>query len=267
MAEQLMNGLPRAKATEEANKLRAAGASVQDINNKLLGYGRWKDKKGKIQTYKAKDQGHGKITFRVAKDLQSEKNKEEGKRQSDLKISSQHLNKNQLTIAAAIQAANRKKGQQTDHKIERQTSGQAIRQLQRELKLGLITPKELQTKLKELQKKGIGNDPKNLQPLSGKENRSKAKEVKAKNKALEKLEKKNLSNRYGNLTFKQLFGKESNKGKNSSMKVKGSKTSGDVIKTSNDTMQINNFIDMKSLAPYTQEHVVPGGRVAPIKYI
>jgi hypothetical protein len=51
------------------------------------------------------------------------------------------------------------------------------------------------------------------------------------------------------------------------MKVKGSKTSGDVIKTSNDTMQINNFIDMKSLAPYTQEHVVPGGRVAPIKYI
>lgn len=263
MAEMLMNGLPKAEATAKANKLKAAGHSTQDINNKLLGYGRWKDKEGKVQTYKAKDQGHGKITFRIAKDLQGEKNREENKRLSDLKVSSKHLTPNQLTIASAIKAKNRGQGKQTDHKIERQESGQAIRQLQRELKLGLITPLQLKNKLKALQNKGIGDDPKNLQSLSGEKNREKAQQVKSKNKALQKLEQKNLSKRYGNLTFKQLFGN----GKNGTMKINGSKTSGKVIETKNDAMQINNFIDMQDLAPMTRSHTVPGGRVMPIKYI
>ena len=192
-------------ATAEANRLRAEGASVQDINNKLLGYGVWTDKNGKTEIYKAKDQGHGKIAFRKYKDLQNEKNKEESKRQSDLKLSNKHLKKNQLTVAAGIKAKNKAKGLQTDHKIERQTSGQIIRQLKKEQKLGLITKEELKTQLKIVQDYGIGDDPKNLQGKSGKDNRQKAREVKAKNNALKKMEQKNLSKRYGNLNFQQLF--------------------------------------------------------------
>ena len=202
---QLFNRMSKDLATAEANRLRAEGASVQDINNKLLGYGVWTDKDGKTEIYKAKDQGHGKITFRKYKDLQGEKNKEENKRQSDFKLSNKHLKKNQLAVAAGIKSANKKEGLQTDHKIERQTSGKAIRQLRKEEKLGLITKEELKNQLKIVQNYGIGDDPKNLQSLSGEENRQKAREVKAKNKALEKLEKQNLSKRYGNLNFQQLF--------------------------------------------------------------
>ena len=131
--------------------------------------------------------------------------KEESKRQSDLKLSNKHLNKNQLTVAARIKAENKAKGIQTDHKIERQESGQAIRQLNKEQQLGLITKEELKNQLKIIQNYGIGDDPKNLEGKSGKENRQKAREVKDKNKGLEKLEKKNLSKRYGKLNFQQLF--------------------------------------------------------------
>jgi hypothetical protein len=172
-------------ATAEANRLRAEGASVQDINNKLLGYGVWTDKNGKTEIYKAYNQGGNVIQFKKYDQIKSSKNKEESKRQSDLKLSNKHLNKNQLTVAAGIKAENKAKGLQTDHKIERQTSGQIIRQLKREQQLGLITKKELKTQLKIVQDYGIGDDPKNLQGKSGKDNRQKAKDVKAKNKSLE----------------------------------------------------------------------------------
>ena len=202
---QLFNRMSKELATAEANRLRAEGASVQEINNTLLGYGVWTDKNGKTEIYKAKDQGHGKIRFRKAGDLQNEKNKEESKRQSDLKLSNKHLNKNQLTVAARIKAENKAKGIDTDHKIERQESGPAIRQLKKEQQLGLISKEELKNQLKIVQDKGIGDDPKNLEGKSGKENRQKARDVKAKNKGLEKLEKQNLSKRYGKFNFEQLF--------------------------------------------------------------
>ena len=212
---QLFNRMSKADATAEANRLRAEGASVQDINNKLLGYGVWTDKNGKTQIYKAYNQGNDVIQFKKYDQIKSSKKKEEKGRQSDLKLSNGHLNKNQLTVAARIKAENKAKGIQTDHKIERQTSGQVIRQLQKEQELGLITKQELKNQLKIVQSYGIGDDPKNLQGKSGAENRQKAREVKAKNKGLRKLEKQNLSKRYGNLTFEQLFinGKNDN-GKN-----------------------------------------------------
>ena len=203
---QLFTRMSKADATAEANRLRANGASVQDINNKLLGYGVWTNKNGKTEIYKAYNQGKNKIQFKVANQIRSSKNKEETKRQSDLKLSNKHLKKNQLAIANAIKTANRAKGLQTDHIIERQTSGQVIRQLQKEQKLGLITQQELKNQLKIVQSYGIGDDPKNLQGKSGSENRQKADEVKAKNKSLRNAEKRNLSKRYGKLTFKQLFG-------------------------------------------------------------
>ena len=59
-----MNGLPRADATAEANKLRQAGKTTEQINNKLLGYGRWKNKDGKMSDFKAYDQGGGKMVFK-----------------------------------------------------------------------------------------------------------------------------------------------------------------------------------------------------------
>jgi hypothetical protein len=203
-------------ATAEANRLRAEGASVQDINNKLIGYGVWTDKNGKAQIYKAYNQGGDVIQFKKYDQIKSSKKKEENKRQSDLKLSNKHLNKDQLTVAARIKAENKAKGLQTDHKIEvKQESGPAIKQAKREQQLGLITKKELKNQLKIIQDKGIGDDPVNLEGKQGEKNRQKAKDVKAKNKGLRKLEKQNLSKRYGNLNFQQLFinGKNGN-GKN-----------------------------------------------------
>ena len=195
-------------ATAEANRLRAEGASVQDINNKLLGYGVWTDKNGKTEIYKAYNQGGNVIQFKKYDQIKSSKKKEESKRQSDLKLSNKHLKKNQLTVAAGIKAENKAKGLQTDHKIEvKQESGPAIRQAKREQQLGLISKKELKNQLKVIQSYGIGDDPKNLEGLSSEVNGQKKDEVRAKNKSLKNAEKNNLSKRYGNKTFKQLFGK------------------------------------------------------------
>ena len=82
-----------------------------------------------------------------------------------------------------------------------------IKQLNRELQLGLINKKEHKNELLKLRKRGIGDDPKNFQPLTGKENSAKRSEVDRKNKALQKLEKTKLSDRYARkgMNYKLLF--------------------------------------------------------------
>tara|TARA_R100000734_G_C3290205_1_gene82145 strand:+ start:153 stop:923 length:771 start_codon:yes stop_codon:yes gene_type:complete len=249
--------MSRADATAEANRLRANGASVQEINNKLLGFGVWTDKNGKTEIYKAYNQGNNKIQFKVANQIRSTKNKEETKRQSDLKLSNKHLKKNQLAIAEAIKTANKAKGLQTDHIIERQTSGPVIRQLQKEQKLGLITKQELKNQLKIVQSYGIGDDPQNLQGKSAPENKQKADEVKAKNKSLMNAEKKNLSKRYGKLTFKQLFSNKNGKngnGKNGNGKNGNGRSSFKAINgrtKSTDGLEVEELFESKThLSPF-----------------
>lgn len=140
----------------------------------------------------------------------SSKTAERNLRNENLKISSSHLSKDELAKFKNEALKINKQGLQADHVLEAQTTGPMIRQLNDELKAGLITKAEYLKRLELLQKQGIGNDPKNLQKLSGKENTLKAREVTKKNKALENLEKKNLSSRYGRLKFSDIFKNKTN---------------------------------------------------------
>ena len=135
----------------------------------------------------------------------SSKTAERNLRNDNLNISSSHLSKNQLAKFKNQAAIINKQGFQADHVLEAQTTGPMIKQLNYELKAGLITKAEYVKRLALLKKQGICNDPKNLQKLSGKDNTLKAREVTRKNKALENLEKTNLSNRYGRLKFSDIF--------------------------------------------------------------
>ncbi len=140
-------------------------------------------------------------------------------RNENLKISSKHLTPEQLAKFKRTAALMNQAGFQADHVWEAQETGPMLRQLNYELQTGRITRAEYVKRLQLLRKQGIGNDPKNLQKLSGKDNTLKANEVIKKNKALEKLEKQNLSDRYksngnggnggngGKVTFKDIFPK------------------------------------------------------------
>ena len=128
-------------------------------------------------------------------------------RNTNLKLSNEHLTKSQLEQTRKLQLAMNKAGFQADHKLEVQTTGPMIQQLKNELKLGLLDKKQYQNELLKLRKRGIGDDPKNFQKLTGKENSAKRSQVDAKNKALERLEQKQLSERYAKkgMNYKLLF--------------------------------------------------------------
>lgn len=123
-------------------------------------------------------------------------------RKESLKLSNEHLTEDQKARTRLLQKEMNKLGMQADHKLEVQTTGPMIKQLNRELQLGLITKKEHKNELLKLRKRGIGDDPKNFQPLTGQQNSAKRSEVDRKNKALEKLEKTKLSDRYAKTGFK-----------------------------------------------------------------
>ena len=114
MAERLMNGLSRADATAEANKLRQAGKTTEQINNKLLGYGRWKNKNGNMSDFKAYDQGGGKMVFKEATQIQSTKNKVENTRTTNKVITTP--NKDKRTEANREIKAINGQGKEADHK-------------------------------------------------------------------------------------------------------------------------------------------------------
>ncbi len=157
----------------------------------------------------------------------SSKTAERNLRNENLKISSSHLSQSAKNAFKNLAVKINKEGFQADHILEAQTTGPMIRQLNYELKAGLITKAEYVKRLALLKKQGIGNDPKNLQKLSGKENTLKAREVTKKNKALEMLEKQKLSGRYGRLKFSDIFKNKTNgngngngNGRNGNGKVK-----------------------------------------------
>ena len=136
-------------------------------------------------------------------------------RKESLKLSNQHLTKEQKARTRLLQKAMNKLGMQADHKLEVQTTGPMIKQLNKELQLGLINKKEHKNELLKLRKRGIGDDPKNFQALTGQQNSAKRSEVERKNKALEKLERTKLSDRYSTkgMNYKLLFNPKSTKGK------------------------------------------------------
>ena len=84
-------------------------------------------------------------------------------------------------------------GIEGDHIYEVQETGPMVEQLESDK--GTITTKEYNKRKKILQDTGIGDNPKNFQKLTGKQNTIKQAEVARKNKALELMEMKNPSSR------------------------------------------------------------------------
>ena len=153
---------------------------------------------------------------RPASKRKASQNAARQQRTKNLKLSNEHLTKDQLNRTKNLQAQLNKLGFQADHKLEVQTTGPMVEQLRRELKLGLLTNKQYKNELLKLRRRGIGDDPKNFQKLTGKENSAKRSEVEKKNKALEKLEKTKLSDRYSQkgMNFKLLFSRNNNSNSN-----------------------------------------------------
>jgi hypothetical protein len=133
------------------------------------------------------------------------------KRNFHLKISNEHLSKEELAAWEKNRKELNKQKLQADHVREVQETGPEIETLRKWRKKGLITEKEFQEGLKKIRKVGSGSDiKKNLQPLTGKENSVKQEQVGSKNKSLEKLERRNLSDRlkigpFKGKTFGQIF--------------------------------------------------------------
>lgn len=86
-------------------------------------------------------------------------------------------------------------GIEGDHIYEVQETGPMMEQLELEKNSGAITTEEYNRQKKLLQDTGIGDNPKNFQKLSGKENTIKQAEVARKTKTLEAMELKNPSAR------------------------------------------------------------------------
>ena len=126
---------------------------------------------------------------------QTAKTTEATKRAKGIKDSSAHLTKAQKDASKAKASAIRKTGKEADHIIEIQESIGYLEQLELEKKSGAITTRQYNKQLKDLRARGIGDDPKNIQALTGLENSRKQAEVAAKNKALRAMELKNPSAR------------------------------------------------------------------------
>ncbi len=133
---------------------------------------------------------------------QTAKTTEATKRAKGIKDSSAHLTKAQKDASKAKKDASkakasaiRKTGKEADHIIEIQESIGYLEQLELEKKSGAITTRQYNKQLKDLRARGIGDDPKNIQGLSGLENSRKQAQVAAKQKALLGMELRNPSAR------------------------------------------------------------------------
>ena len=124
----------------------------------------------------------------------------ETKRTKGVKDSSEHLTKEQLAQSKAKAKAIRQTGKQADHIIEIQESIGYLEQLKLEKNSGVITTKQYNKELAKLRARGIGDDPKNIQALTGAENSAKQAQVAAKNRALQAMEVRNPSLRALKLT-------------------------------------------------------------------
>ena len=131
---------------------------------------------------------------------QTAKTTEATKRTKGIKDSSAHLTKAQKDASKVKASAIRKTGKEADHIIEIQESIGYLEQLELEKKSGAITTRQYNKQLKDLRARGIGDDPKNIQALTGAENSAKQAQVAAKNRALQAMEMRNPSLRALKLT-------------------------------------------------------------------
>ena len=116
------------------------------------------------------------------------------KRSKNLRLSNT-LNTTKEQKAFAAQKDALPSGIEADHIREVQETGPMVEQIDLEEKYGAIDAKEAKRQRKILKDTGIGDNPKNLQPLTGQVNTAKATEVDRKIKALEAMELRNPSAR------------------------------------------------------------------------
>ena len=150
---------------------------------------------GKLQQFRNRSRAGVKSVDGFNFAAESTKNVEKTKRAKGIKESSAHLTKTQKDASKAKASEIRKTGKEADHIIEIQESIGYLEQLELEKKSGAITTRQYNKQLKDLRARGIGDDPKNIQALTGLENSRKQSEVAKKNKALEAMELRNPSNR------------------------------------------------------------------------
>lgn len=114
------------------------------------------------------------------------------KRTENLRLSNT-LNTPEQQKEFKAKAKNLPAGIEGDHIYEVQETGPMVEKLESDK--GTITTKEYNRRKQILQDTGIGDNPKNFQKLTGKQNTIKQAEVARKNKALELMEMKNPSSR------------------------------------------------------------------------
>ena len=135
---------------------------------------------------------------------------EKEKRDTHTALSSDHLDKEKLKRWNNLKKKFNVKGLELDHKFEIQETGPSRELLDKWKAKGWISDADYKKDLDILQR-ASGNDPDtNAQGLTSKENSQKQREVAKKNKSLEKLEKRKLSDRFNlgkfkNKTFAQIY--------------------------------------------------------------
>jgi len=133
---------------------------------------------------------------RVAGTRQTSNGIASAKRDVGYELSNRHISPELQTEWTNLQKKFNSQGLQLDHINEIQETGPALETLDKWKKKGFITDAEYQ-KDKKLIQKAAGNDPRtNAQGLTAQENSVKRTEVIKKNKSLETLEKRKLSDRF-----------------------------------------------------------------------
>jgi len=147
---------------------------------------------------------------RVAGTRQTSNGIASAKRDVAYELSNRHISPELQAEWTNLQKKFNSRGLQLDHINEIQETGPALETLDKWKKKGFITDAEYQ-KDKKLIQKAAGNDPRtNAQGLTAQENSAKRTEVIKKNKSLETLERRKLSNRFNlgkfkNKTFEQIY--------------------------------------------------------------
>jgi len=138
------------------------------------------------------------------------KARESTKRDDHTKLSNEHLSKDKLSRWNKLKKKLNLQKLQLDHINEIQETGPARETLDKWKAKGWISDAQYKKDLEIIQR-ASGNDPDtNGQGVTGKQNSQKQSQVKKKIQSLEKLEKKNLSNRYKlgrfrGKTFQEIF--------------------------------------------------------------
>jgi len=146
-------------------------------------------KDGEYEAFFKSNQGDWKFNKKALLDASG------AKRTKDLKASNVLNTKKEQAAFKKLSKEANIKGLEGDHIFEVQETGPMLEQLELEKNSGAITTKEYNRQKKILQDTGIGDNPKNFQELTGKQNTIKQSEVAKKNKALEAMELRNPSNR------------------------------------------------------------------------